>query len=285
MPPSRPLNGQVALVTGASRGIGRALATRLAVEGMSLGLVARSEQALAEVRADLLRAHPDLPITGATADVVDRDAVERAVKQITDEVGLPDLVVNNAGRAESAHSAPWEADPDDWWQTVTTNLRGPMLVTRCVLPAMIARGHGRVVMIGSLRAFRDSPTQTAYAASKLALFRWTSAVNETLTATGDVRAFNYSPGRVATDLTQGVMRLQSSRWTPMDDAVAGIVAIARGELDDLAGRFVHAEDDLAALAAAAADMSTSGGRRAVLSPLGAYDPIATAGTQHDKEPR
>jgi NAD(P)-dependent dehydrogenase (short-subunit alcohol dehydrogenase family) len=254
------LEGRTALVTGASRGIGRALAARLHAEGMALALTARSGDQLEELRAELTTAgdHPVLTFPG---DVTDPAHVQRVVAETEAALGGIDLLVNNAGVVEPEERTLWEADTDAWWQAVTVNVRGPMMFSAAVVPGMLARGAGRIVSVNSMRAVRSMATQTAYGTSKAALAQLMESLDKGLGGTG-VHAFNFSPGRVRTAMTEtlGLAGNPSLVWTPMERAVEGFLAIARGELDALSGRFLHADDDLAALVARADDLVAAQGR-------------------------
>ena len=130
------LHGQVALVTGAGRGIGREIALGLAREGMRVALLGRDEATLDERLAECAALGAEAMTVNA--DVTNEEQVRAAVGAVERHLGPLDLVVSNAGRRESGPAAPWEADADDWWRTIETNLRGPFLVARAVLPAMDA---------------------------------------------------------------------------------------------------------------------------------------------------
>jgi NAD(P)-dependent dehydrogenase (short-subunit alcohol dehydrogenase family) len=268
------LSGQVALVTGASRGIGRAVAARLVREGMDAAVVARSEGALVALRDELAAAGGGR-VLAVVADVADPASVRRAVASTEDAFGRIDLLVNNAGTSERDDVPLWEADADDWWDVMTTNVRGPMLFCRTVVPGMVARGSGRIVNINSLRAVHALPTQTAYGISKAALGKLTQALAAGLAGTG-VRSFDYSPGRVLTELTHqlGMAARPGTSWTPMEQAVDGVVRIAEGSLDALAGRFLHAHDDWQQLAERADDVVRGAGRAWTISPAFPGDPLA-----------
>ena len=254
------LEDRIAVVTGASRGIGRALATRLHAEGMAVALTARSAEQLTELR-DELSARSDRPVLLFPGDVTDPDHVRRMVAETESALGGIDLLVNNAGVVEPEEHPIWEADADDWWQAVTVNVRGPMLFAAAVVPGMLARGAGRIVSVNSMRAVRSMATQTAYGTSKAALAQLMESLDKGLAGTG-VHAFNFSPGRVRTAMTEtlGLGDNASLEWTPMEHAVEGFLAIARGELDALSGRFLHANDDLPALAARADELVAAQGR-------------------------
>jgi 3-oxoacyl-[acyl-carrier protein] reductase len=267
------LAGQVALVTGASRGIGRALATRLHDEGMDVVVVSRTEAALTALR-DELTDGPGRTLAIA-ADVSDERSARQAVHTAEASLGPIDLLVNNAGVSERDDATVWEADAADWWDVMTTNVRGPLLFCQAVVPGMVQRGTGRIVNINSLRAVHALPTQTAYGVSKAALGKLTQSLSAGLAGTG-VLAFDYSPGRVQTDLTQhlGMTDRPGTTWTPMDQAVSGIVDIARGTMDELAGRFLHAHDDRSEMVRRAKDIALRGGRSWTMSAAFEGDPLA-----------
>jgi NAD(P)-dependent dehydrogenase (short-subunit alcohol dehydrogenase family) len=248
------LEGRVAVITGASRGIGRALAERLHAEGVALALTARSGDQLAAFR-DELSGRAGAPVLTIPGDVADPGHARRVVAEAEAQLGGIDLLVNNAGVVEAEERPLWEADVDGWWQAVTVNLRGPMLFSAAVVPGMLVRGSGRIVNLNSMRAVRSMATQTAYGTSKAAVSQLTESLDKGLAGTG-VRAFSFSPGRVRTAMTDalGLGGMPADAWTPMEQAVEGFLAIARGELDGLSGRFLHADDDLAALAAQAEDL-------------------------------
>lgn len=265
--------GSVALVTGASRGIGRALAVRLHQAGMRVAVTARSAEALDALAAELGGEGDVLALPG---DVTDPRAVTAVVGTAERVLGPIDLLVNNAGAAEPHEAPVWESDPEEWWGTVTTNVLGPMLYVHAVVPGMLARGSGRIVNVNSLLGVWTLPTQTAYSVSKAALAKLTAALSAGLAGTG-VLAFDYSPGRVRTDLTSDLGDLPGARddsWTSMEQAVDGVLAIARGRLDTLAGRFIHARDDLEILVLRAAEIAERGGRVITLAEAFDGDPLS-----------
>ena len=136
------LSGRTALVTGGGRGIGRAIAIALAQAGAQVAVLARSRGELEETVR--LIAAGSGRAWAVTADVVDEHQVERAISAVEAELGLIDVLVNNAGTIGPI--APFaETASDAWWHSVEVNLKGPMLVSRRVLPSMIARGAGRII--------------------------------------------------------------------------------------------------------------------------------------------
>lgn len=226
----------VALVTGASRGIGRHLALGLAEAGYDLVLVATDTPLLEELREEISAAAPGVEVLVAAADVTSVESVARVVELAESELGGIDLLVNNAGRIDSEVPL-WEADPDEWWNVMEVNVKGPFLLARAVVPGMIARGGGRIVNINSGSGTRDFAESTAYTASKTALFRVGGSVS--LAAPG-VRTFEMAPGVVRTDMTEG-MRAHENRteWTEPADVVALLLAIARGDADHLSGGYLR----------------------------------------------
>ncbi|WP_308128255.1 SDR family NAD(P)-dependent oxidoreductase [Modestobacter italicus] len=264
------LSGTVALVTGASAGIGRYLAQGLAERGATVAGMARS--------ADRLRAAMDevAAATGArtlavAADVTDPDAVQDAVAQVTGELGPVTLLVNNAGLIDAAEVPLWEADPDQWWQVVESQVRGPFLLSRAVVPGMIAAGGGRVIGLASGLGTRGSDVYSAYSAGKTAQMRITEGIDLAGAAHG-VRAFDLAPGVIDTAMTRAMaMHAGRTEWTRPEDVVALAVAIAAGELDQWSGRFFRAgADDLGVLRATTPEGTA---RQLRLRPYGADDPI------------
>jgi 3-oxoacyl-[acyl-carrier protein] reductase len=234
------LQGRVGVITGAGRGIGREIAATLAAERMSLLLLARTGEQVRAVAEALTQEH-GVDCLPAAIDVTDSAAVDRVVMHAEQRLGPVDLLVNNAGVIERTETAFWETDFEDAWRVVTTNLRGPMLLTRALLPAMIGRGRGHVVNISSrARAAARTGTYTGYAVSKRALSTFTELLAAPLAGTGVV-VVDVLPGLVRTDMT-----LSMPVWADVTDwddasATAGVVAdIARGRYDDRAGQLLDA---------------------------------------------
>lgn len=245
----------VALVTGGGRGLGRAITAALVEADYAVAVTGRSPGPLQDVMA----AGAALAVTG---DVTDRAHVEDAVRRTRQELGPIDLLVANAGRFATGGPL-WESDPDDWWRDVEVNLRGVQLAAWAALPAMVERGSGRLVALGSGFGNRPASFGSAYGVAKAAVHRLVESLAGELEGTG-VTAFSVSPGRARTDMTLGFpsgftaahpeyLDPPPGGWAP-PEAVAGLVRrIASGELDELSGRFVHVATDLDAARAAADD--------------------------------
>ena len=269
-PAGRSLAGTVALVTGASTGIGRHLAEGLAARGAAVAGMARSAGRLRTAMDEVAAATGGRTLAVA-ADVTDRVAVTAAVEHVTAELGPVTLLVNNAGLIDAAEVPLWEADPDQWWQVVQSQVRGPFLVSRAVVPGMIAAGGGRVIGLGSGLGTRGSDVYSAYSAGKSAQMRITEALDLAGAAHG-VRAFDLAPGVVDTEMTRAMaMHAGRTAWTRPEDVVALAVAIAAGELDQWSGRFVRAGAD--AVETLRATTPTGSARQLRLLPHGDADPV------------
>lgn len=234
------LTGQIGVVTGSGRGIGRAIATALAAEGMSLLLLSRTGSDVRELAEDLTSRY-DVKTLPAAIDVSDPDAVARVVAHAEQHLGTVDLLVNNAARIESTEIPFWQADPAEMWEVIETNLRGPVLLTRALLPSMVQRGHGRVVSIGSrARAAAQTGTYTGYALSKRALTVLTESLATSLAGTGVV-VLEFLPGVVRTEMTLG-MPVWAGRetWDDAADTARAVVAAAQGRYDNRSGEVLDA---------------------------------------------
>lgn len=213
-----------ALVTGASRGIGLAIARTLASEGMEVALLARNRDDLERAAADIERAGGIAYV--AAADIGDVPAVISVVRELVERNGAPpDVIVNNAGRF--ALAAAHEVTVGDFAATVTTNLVGPFAVVRAVLPSMRERAHGHIVTIGSIADRSTFPENGAYAASKYGLRALHEVLRAELRGSG-VRTTLVSPGPVDTPLWDEVDPDTRPGFTPRaqmlsSDAVAEAV--------------------------------------------------------------
>ncbi|WP_448623580.1 SDR family oxidoreductase [Geodermatophilus sp. URMC 64] len=241
------LAGQVALITGASTGIGRHLAEGLAARGMAVAGLARGAGRLTAAM-DEVAAATGARTLAVAADVTDRASVEAAVARVHAELGRVDLLVNNAGLMDAAEVPVWQADPNEWWAVVESHVRGGLLPARAVVPGMVERGSGRVVDLASGLSTRGGRLYSAYSVGKTGLMRLTEVLAAGLEGTG-VRVFDLAPGVVRTAMSTSMsMHEGRTDWTDPERVVAFVAAIAAGELDAWSGRFVHAGfDDLDAL--------------------------------------
>ncbi|MET8767162.1 SDR family oxidoreductase [Streptomyces sp. NPDC004658] len=240
---------KVALVTGAARGIGRQIAITLAKHGYSLGLVDKLPAELSVTAEHIERMGGE--VVTVTGDVTNPENVDHCCDAVEKRFDGIDVLVNNAGYA-GRFGRFAETDPDDWWEVMTTNVRGPMLFCRRLVPSMLDRGHGYVININTRVAVRDDgpPTFSALAASKAALARFTGALAHETAGRGVV-VLDVNPGMVRTAMTEqrpDYDRIPDSAFLPVTVSAKKIAALVSGRYDMLHGRFVHARDDLDELA-------------------------------------
>ncbi|MBD0317783.1 MAG: SDR family oxidoreductase [Thermoleophilia bacterium] len=227
------LEGQVALVTGGGRGIGRGVAHELAAAGARVAVSARTGSQVEETAAEV----DGLAIE---ADVSKRDDVERMVAATERELGPIALLVANAGIAGWEKRA-WEVDVDEWWHVLEVNVLGVYLCCRAVVPGMLGRRRGRIVNVASGAAYLPGSTSTAYSASKAAVHRFSEVLANQLRPHG-IPVFSISPGLVRTAMTEETFP-ENAPWTPPELAPRLVRALASGRLDALSGRYLHAEHD------------------------------------------
>ena len=260
------LASQVALVTGAGRGFGRAIAGRIAREGAAVALLSRSLSELDEV-AQAIRSAGGTAI-GVRCDVTDANSVQHAVDKTEELLGPIDLLVNNAG-VPGPFGPIWRVDPDDWWRAQAVHIRAPMLFMHQVLPGMVARDRGRVICVSAKAARIVAPYMSAYCTGKIAQNRLVAEAAAEL-ADSRVAVFAIDPGFVFTELARetlddaaaqtylaGMMdRLREKQTDPsaqddLERCAARVLDLASGRYDALSGGYFELPDDLDALLAEA----------------------------------
>lgn len=236
------LEGKAVLITGASRGIGAAAARAFAAAGARVGLMARSEAAV----ATLAREIGGLPLAG---DVARAEDMERAVARLHAEAGRLDVLVNNAGLIDPIAGLA-EADPAAWGQAIDVNLKGVFHGIRAALPRMRAAGGGTVLTVGSGAAHAPQEGWSAYCASKAGALMLTRALHQEAAGDG-IRAISLSPGTVATDMQAAirdsgvnpVSRLHWSVHIPPEWPARALVWMCGAEADDYLGAEISLRDE------------------------------------------
>ncbi|OMP67906.1 3-ketoacyl-ACP reductase [Domibacillus epiphyticus] len=187
------LTGKNAIITGAGRGIGRAIAQALAAEGVNVGLIARSEENLKKTAGEL----NDVKVAYASADVSNLEEVTKAVDSLRSELGSIDILINNAGIAKFGGFLELEAD--EWKNIIDVNLMGVYNVTRAVLPGLIEQKSGDIINISSTAGQKGAPVTSAYSASKFAVLGLTESLALEVRK-HNIRVSALTPSTVATDL-------------------------------------------------------------------------------------
>ncbi len=223
------LEGLAAIVTGAGRGIGKAIALAYAREGARLALAARSVDELEETADEARRLGAEALVV--PTDVADRAQVDRMAARALEHYGAIDVLVNNAG-----HAGPLgmlhEADPDRWARTIQVNLFGTYYCSRAVLPAMIDQDRGRIVNICAGGGISPYPLFSAYVAGKVGIMKIAEVMALEL-AGSNIRVNCVCPGGVATRMLEGNRDdADAAGLTELRDYISGVLA-GKGESPDL----------------------------------------------------
>ena len=212
------LKGKIALVTGAGKGIGRAIAVALAQEGVNVGLLARTEKDLQVLAAELNALGVATAI--ATADVSNIDEVNAAVIKIQASLGNIDILINNAGTGTFGKFL--ELSPADWENQVKVNLFGVYYTTRAVLPQMIERQTGDIVNISSTAGQKGAPVTSAYSASKFGVMGLTESLMQEVRK-HNIRVTAMVPSTVVTELAKSAGLISNEERTMHPEDFAEII--------------------------------------------------------------
>jgi 3-oxoacyl-[acyl-carrier protein] reductase len=252
------LAGEAAIVTGAGRGFGRAIALGLAAVGAAVTVTARSKDQLDETAAQIESAGGR---TFAVAgDVTNRKDVARVVEAAEKNFGPTTVMVNNAG-VTGPYGPVWTSDPDDWWAAQEVIVRGTLLFMHAVMPGMVARRKGSVINVSALGGQWFAPKLTGYAVAKSSQIRLSEHAAAEAKEDG-VSVFSIEPGTVYTDMTEGTINsADAQKWVPhmveylknlkaTVDPAPGLarcaemcVQLASGRYAGLSGRFLLPGDD------------------------------------------
>ena len=191
------LKGKIAIITGAGKGIGRAIAIALAREGVHTALLARTEPDLQQLAEELKQYSVQTVV--AAVDVADMAAVQAAVEKVQSALGAIDILINNAGIA--SFGAFLELEPSRWEEIVPTNLFGPYYVTRAVLPQMIERKTGDIINMSSTAGKAGAAATSAYSASKFGLIGMSESLMQEVRKY-NIRVSTLVPSTVASDMAK-----------------------------------------------------------------------------------
>lgn len=189
------LKGKVAFITGAGKGIGKAVALALANEGVNVGLLARTESDLKELMNEVKNS--GVRAAYAAVDISSREDVEQAINKLTNELGAADILINNAGIGKFATLL--EMDPEEWKRIIDVNLMGLYYVTRAVLPQLIEKNRGDIINISSTNGLNGAATSSAYSASKFGVIGLTESLAQEVRK-NNIRVTALTPSTVATEL-------------------------------------------------------------------------------------
>jgi NAD(P)-dependent dehydrogenase (short-subunit alcohol dehydrogenase family) len=255
------LHGQVALVTGGGRGLGRAYAIALAHAGAAVAVTARTAPELQTVVQEIEQNGGRA--LAIPADVTDAKAVAQLVATVEQALGPVDLLVNNAGVLRAIGRIA-EVEADDWWREIEINVRGPFLCSQAVLPGMIERKRGRIINLASGAGLEAIDAGSAYCLSKAAIIRLSESLALETKADG-IAVFALHPGTVRTPMTKymhdaalvGQRAPETQQWfqqlfaegkdTPIERSVDLVLQLASGKADALSGRYLDVDTDLDAL--------------------------------------
>ncbi|MGB1016573.1 MAG: SDR family oxidoreductase [Nannocystaceae bacterium] len=193
-------NQPVAIITGASSGIGAATARKLAQAGYRLTLAARRRERLEQLQAELAKDGADVLV--APTDVTQRDQVEAMAKQTVERFGQIDALINNAGVMPLSFIKNLHVD--EWMQMIDVNLKGPLLAVAACLPTMIGQNRGHIVNVSSIAGRTQFPAGTVYCGTKHALNAISDGLRNELTSAHNIKVTTIEPGAVTTELTQAI---------------------------------------------------------------------------------
>lgn len=253
------LQGQVALVTGGGRGFGKAIAMRFAAEGAAVTITSRTQAELEKTVSEITAAGGrGLAIA---ADVTQPEDVARVVRAARDRFGPITLLVNNAG-IPGPFAPVWIADPEKWWFAQEVHIRAPFMFLREILPSMVERRSGRIIIVSAMGSHRLDHSMSAYCLGKCAQNRLVRLV-ATETREFGIRAFAVDPGFAITEMAEITMRDPGAqRWKPemiehlkarkaapdplmdLDRCAQRCLDLASGRYDELTGSYSELQDDL-----------------------------------------
>ncbi|WP_457601279.1 3-oxoacyl-[acyl-carrier-protein] reductase [Hydrogenivirga sp.] len=243
------LSGKTALVTGSTRGIGRATAQRLAEAGASVVVTGRSEDRAREVAKEIAE-KTGAKTFGVGLDIGSRESIEEALKSVNEELGTVDILVNNAGVNRDTLFIRMKYE--DWDEIIRVNLTGTFLVTQLVVKGMLKKKWGRVINMSSVVAFIGNVGQANYSAAKAGLIGFTKTLAKEL-APRNITVNAIAPGFIETDMTENLpeeikqgflSQIPMNRFGKSED-VANVVLFLASELSGyVTGEVIHVNGGL-----------------------------------------
>lgn len=258
----KELEGQTALVTGGGRGFGRAIALKLATKGVAVTVTARTQAELDQTVSEIEDAGGRG--FGVRGDVTRPEDVTRIVYEANERYGSIALLVNNAG-IPGPFAPTWVVDPYEWWYAQEVHIRAPFMFIREVLPSMIERRFGRIIVVSAIGSYRVDHSMSAYCLGKMAQNRLVQLTAAEVREFG-LAAFAIDPGFVITEMAETTMRDPGAqRWRPemirilkerkadpesdldLQRCAQRCVDLASGRYDALSGSYLELDADLEAL--------------------------------------
>lgn len=233
----------LALVTGASRGIGKAIASRLANDGYRVIGTATSENGAAAIRADLQEVHPDND--AVVLNITDAEQTDSALKDLMERFGVPYLVVNNAGVTRD--NLFLRMKEDEWNEVINTNLNGVYRVCKTVVKPMLKKKEGAIINISSVIGALGNAGQANYAAAKAGLEAFGRSLAQEI-ASRNIRVNSVAPGFIQTEMTEVLPETQkeailatipNKRFGQPQDVAATVAFLASKDATYITGQTIH----------------------------------------------
>ncbi len=248
------VTGRLALVTGSNRGLGHALAGGLVAAGARVVLHGRDAAAVENAAAGL-RALGRGQVSTVCFDVTDVDSVAKGVSRLLEEEGTPDILVNNAGVQRRAPFT--QVDPDDWDQVIATNLSSVFYVSKPIATAMVVRGSGKIINIGSVQSQLARQTIVPYAASKGGVAMLTKGMAADLSRY-NIQVNAISPGYFATEMNEALwsdpvfdgwvkQRTPAGRWGRPDELLGALLFLASDASSFVTGQNIFIDGGMTAV--------------------------------------
>jgi len=192
------LQGKTAIITGAGKGLGKAMSLALAAEGVNLGLISRTTADLEQLQTELTGLYPEIKVAFATADIGSYAAVKSAIATIKATLNTVDILINNAGVLKMGGFL--ELPVEEWEQVFQVNVLGTYYMVHEVLPLILKQGQGDIINIASTAGLKGAAKMSAYGASKAAVINLTESLMQEVRKS-NIRVTTFNPSTIATEMT------------------------------------------------------------------------------------